>query len=745
MHWCDEFYFELVGTTSWPRGLQEKQKPAFRLKDFNEKATSCEFCSKLAALIAYRLRCNSAFLRGFGAATPNDLVRCDSDLEEARLYLSHELKEVRSWAFGFEGVTTRKVVAIYLAVGTKGLELILQRSGPGGRVPVQVSSDGYGSDSVTFQPPGTWHVEQPGEKPSWATRGGETVAKLEPTFGRIRPLSVDFDMLRNWIHLCDEQHKICQNNEEAVAIPRFRLIDVEKMCIIHVSGSKRPPFATLSYVWGTKPFLRLVQANINDLEERGCLEKLTLPSTIRDAIGICAKLQIKYIWIDSLCIVQDDESDMLQVIDKMDSIYGESILTIVAASGLDAHSGIPGVRPGTRTIEQHALEIRGVELVDSVDTGQFRFQGRFEEPLWVSNTPWARRAWTFQEALVTRRSLFFTAEQVYWSCREGLLSEDTTEHFHINEYSSGERFDSVFSPQEYLKIATTFSTRRLTYEADIGRAYLGTQNYLDRKWGGHKFSWGLPHGSFGSFMMWERYPDEGRRMRHGTHPIRQRDGSIVKVQFPSWSWMGWTDGSKLISFYGDEPEAHSPIFYVFDSATELLLVLDEFTWPSSLRNLLRDDPDLPTEVTEERLPPELHLTPSIRHTALVFYTEVATIKYDPSSGFKAESMLDIPSDLKMRSYEYPFSIQIGNSFYRILEEHQKDDADTNDLEEVDLVAVFSGQMTKPRKFRGQYRLYCWPVVKKGGVRMRASSASTVILLSLWRVIPRRRWELVTMI
>ncbi|GKU15347.1 unnamed protein product, partial [Fusarium langsethiae] len=593
-----------------------------------------------------------------------------------------------NWSFGFEGVTSRKIVAIHVIVGTKPLEIVLQRAGTGGRVPVKFSSDGLGSDSVIFQPPGTWRVDQPGNDLS-SEESADKVAKLDPTLGRSRPLLVNFDMIKSWIRICDQHHKICQHHEVPNDIPRFRLIDVARMCIVQVDDSKRPHFATLSYVWGVTPFLRLIKANVKDLQDPGCLEKLGLPSTIRDAISICAKLQIKYLWIDSLCIIQDDESDMIQVIDKMDSIYRESILTIVAASGSDAHSGVPGVRPKTRFLEQHPLQIRGVNLIDSVDTGQFRFQGRFQEPLWVSNTPWARRAWTFQEALVSRRSLFFTAEQVYWSCREGLLSEDTTEYFRNNEYSHlpRKRLDSTFSPQEYLTIATTFSTRRLTYEADIGRAYLGTQNYLDKKWGGHKFSWGLPHGSFGSFLMWERHPQEDRRIRTGTHPIRQRDGSIVKVPFPSWSWMGWTDGGKLISFYGDEPKPHSPTFYIFDAAAELLEVCDEFTWPSSLRDLLTEESDMPTEVTEALLPEELHLTPSIRHSALVFYTEVAIIRYNPSVVIKAQSMLDVPSDLKMRSFQYPFSSQIGNTYYRILEQDQNDES--KDLEEIDLVAVFS--------------------------------------------------------
>ncbi|KAH6964945.1 hypothetical protein EDB82DRAFT_547846 [Fusarium venenatum] len=638
-HWCDSFYFEL------------------------------------ADLIAYRLRCNFAFTNGDGATTSKD----STNLEDTRLYISHEAKEVRNWSFGFEGVTTRKIVAIHVVVGTKPMEIILQRSGAGGRVPVEFSSDGFGSDSVTFQHPGTWRVDQPGNQSPLEDRPDKEVAKLDSALGRPRPLLVDFPMVREWMRTCDQQHTICQHSEAPVDIPQFRLIDVEKMCIVQVNISKRPPFATLSYVWGgIKPFIRLVKANIKDLQVPGHLEKLTLPSTIRDAISVCAKLQIGHLWIDSLFI------------DKMDSIYR-----------LDAHSGIPGVRPGTRSLEQHPLEIRGVKLIDSVDTGQFRFQGSFQEPRWISNTPWAQRAWTFQESLVSRRSLFFTAEQVYWSCREGLLSEDTTEYFRNNEspHVPKKRLDSTFRSQEYLAIATTFSTRRLTYEADIGRAYLGTQNYLDNKWGGHTFSWGLPHGSFGSFLMWER-----------THPIRQREGSIVQVPFPSWSWMSWTDGGQLETFFGDEPEPHSPRFYVFNSATELMEVCDEFT-----------ELDLSTEVTEAQLPQALHLTPSTRHSALVFYTEVAT------------SMLDIPTDLKMRSFQYPFSIQIGNTYYRIVEKDQ--DGESKDLEEIDLVAVFSGQ----------YRLYCWPVLKQDGVRIRASCASTVIFLTLWKQLPRRKWELVTML
>ncbi|KAM0343756.1 hypothetical protein ACHAPU_008183 [Fusarium lateritium] len=745
-HWCEAIDFELVGTDSSPSRYfyQDEQKATLSLVSLQDQAEDCDFCKQLVGLIFYRLKQN-ADIHAHGP----DLVRPE-DVKDTSVTISVlGGRETANWSFGFGGSKVRKAVEIWLQTDinpVKHSKIVLQRAGPGGRVPVTVTSDDYCDyDDVTFLPPGSWRVDESGADDQPELFPTKRTGRLEPISGRRRPLLIDFERLRNWIQGCEKEHSICQYDQAPVNIPRFRLIDINKKCIIQVGGSERPGFATLSYVWGKRQFLRLVKSNVDELETEGCLKTLDLPPTIRDAITVCENLHISHLWIESLCIIQDDEAVMLEVVDKMDSIYGESILTIVAATGSDAFSGIPGIRPKTRFLEQHELKIRGVQLIDSVDGHQFRMQTRFQEPEWISGSPWARRAWTFQEALVSRRSLFFTSEQVYWSCREGLLSEDTTDYLNLegNYDYEGNRMDSEFRPSEYENIALTFSTRRLTYEADIGRAYLGTQNYLDRKWGGHKFSWGLPHGAFGAFLVWEWSSEKDRRLRKGTHAVRQHDGSIVKVPFPSWSWMSWTEGGRLMSFYGDEPEPHSPLFFVFNSASQLTPIpygesscYDVAPLPRLLAN---GGDKRRIKVTEDVLPLELHSTPSNRHIALVFYTDVVTVKYDPSAGF-----VNVPDDLQMTSHEYPFSIKIGQKFYRILEQDQTD-AEEDGLVDVDLVAVFSGQMTKPRKFRGEYRLYCWPVLKKDDVRTRASDSSTIIFLKLWRDLPRLRWELVTML
>ncbi|CAH0022345.1 unnamed protein product [Clonostachys rhizophaga] len=103
----------------------------------------------------------------------------------------------------------------------------------------------------------------------------------------------------------------------------------------------------------------------------------------------------------------------------------------------------------------------------------------------------------------------------------------------------------------------------------------------------------------------------------------------------------------------------------------------------------------------------------------------------------------------MTRREYPFPIMIGGKFYEILEEHQDDnngESNQESLRDIKLVAVFGGQMTKPRKFRGKFRIYIWPVIETSpGFWVRASYMSTVIFQDMWNILPRKKWELITIV
>jgi hypothetical protein len=87
-----------------------------------------------------------------------------------------------------------------------------------------------------------------------------------------------------------------------------------------------------------------LKSNISLIEQPGSLEKIMLPATIRDAIMVCEQLGHHCLWVDRLCIVQDEAQDALsKQLDPMAAIYYQAALTLVAATGDDAAHGLPGV------------------------------------------------------------------------------------------------------------------------------------------------------------------------------------------------------------------------------------------------------------------------------------------------------------------------------------------------------------------------------------------------------------------
>lgn len=141
------------------------------------------------------------------------------------------------------------------------------------------------------------------------------------------------------------------------ALPKFRVIDVENECIVESNLQER--YLTLSYVWGLVPTVRLRRENIDDLMSIGALARIRhqLPQTIRDAIDLVRMLDERYIWIDSLCLIEDDPDDLLNGVKAMDIIYETCTLTIIAATGTDANAGLPGLRFNSRKVEQFVEEI----------------------------------------------------------------------------------------------------------------------------------------------------------------------------------------------------------------------------------------------------------------------------------------------------------------------------------------------------------------------------------------------------
>src|ERR1700761_6968494 len=142
-----------------------------------------------------------------------------------------------------------------------------------------------------------------------------------------------------------------------------------------------------------------------------------LPRTIEDSIRLTKALGARYLWIDALCIVQDDSDEIKKIhLEKMDAIYSCSVVTIAAASGHHADCGLPGVT-ASRWLGQNTETVKPFMTLASMSPS---FSQLENSQLLVWNT----RGWTFQEKILAKRIILFTDYQVYFRCSESIWTEE---------------------------------------------------------------------------------------------------------------------------------------------------------------------------------------------------------------------------------------------------------------------------------------------------------------------------------
>ncbi|KAH6720857.1 heterokaryon incompatibility protein-domain-containing protein [Leptodontidium sp. MPI-SDFR-AT-0119] len=233
---------------------------------------------------------------------------------------------------------------------------------------------------------------------------------------------LDFDIVKTWMKSCSDSHVLCSQAQKPISLSSIRpyLIDVERMVV--VKSKLEYVYAALSYVWGneedSRPVCRpedsvfVVFEGISPrLPSRGYRNPLEgACKTVTDAIDLVKGIGIRYLWVDSYCISSDPVQRALHI-KQMDKIYEGAWVTIVALSGTHENYGIPGLSV--------PLEVTPQPCVD-LESGRF-VASRLLEPLEdATSSPWNRRAWTMQEAALSKRCLCFTDKSVFWFCTENL-------------------------------------------------------------------------------------------------------------------------------------------------------------------------------------------------------------------------------------------------------------------------------------------------------------------------------------
>ncbi|KAH7413911.1 heterokaryon incompatibility protein-domain-containing protein [Phaeosphaeria sp. MPI-PUGE-AT-0046c] len=317
---------------------------------------------------------------------------------------------------------------------------------------------------------------------------------------------IDWDWVRDWLHKSPEPKTSAHTNLPLhYELHDVFVIDVWSNCIAQLpSGAK---YLALSYVWGqdSKDHFHCSRANLSTLLQAGALRDICLPRTISDAILVCQRLDYRFLWVDRLCIVQDDSTEELsKQLNQMADVYYHATLTLVAAIGDSATHGLAGVSYA-RDAKQAVCKYGGdFELVTPTPW----LQQILEDGKW-----WTR-GWTFQEQVASKRLLFFTDYGLHLKNGPGMPQEIISEGFSDASELHDQELD--------LRLLQNYTQRQLTKETDVLHASSGFLRSIY----GERLSYGMPLDDFDSAILWA--PDTFDRGPRG---------STSTEVFPTWSWI----------------------------------------------------------------------------------------------------------------------------------------------------------------------------------------------------------------
>lgn len=325
------------------------------------------------------------------------------------------------------------------------------------------------------------------------------------------------ELVRRLLHKCFDHHKACRLNGP---LGEFELpsrvlsieddnggISVKLVETDDLSGR----YCALSHCWGPEEKRPLITTKKVFKEHLSCIPWDTLPPLFQDAITLTRGLDIKYLWIDSLCIIQDDKQDWNNEAKKMSHVYRRASLVIAAADAPDSTQRLSNAkRPDSVIfrIPYYAISGPGQDhynISKSIRTG-----GPLLGPL-------RERGWVFQELYLGRRKIFFTSEGLRWKCGECELDERGN--------STDLKLTETIS---WLSCLREYSKKHLTYPSDRIIALLGIVGQIGEL---RKDSFVLESG------VWEGELVEQLLWRS----LEIRDEDLPG--FPSWSWAA-TGGEK---------------------------------------------------------------------------------------------------------------------------------------------------------------------------------------------------------
>lgn len=232
-------------------------------------------------------------------------------------------------------------------------------------------------------------------------------------------------LINGWLDECNQFHQKCQevgikNSGEASQRLPARVLDVgtsKGSCgkSVKIIENFCGQYLALSHCWGTVRHLVTKRSNIESHKKGISLQNL--PKTFQDAVILTRDIGLRYVWIDSLCIIQDDIKDWSNEAAKMADVYENAYCTIAATGSKGDQEGIFIQRS-----KQDVCPLR-YNGADTSITATY-IEDDVAVMLELHKSPLSTRAWTLQERLLSRRMIHFTESRVIWECCCRFKTED---------------------------------------------------------------------------------------------------------------------------------------------------------------------------------------------------------------------------------------------------------------------------------------------------------------------------------
>ncbi|KAL7930801.1 heterokaryon incompatibility domain-containing protein [Trichoderma chlorosporum] len=370
------------------------------------------------------------------------------------------------------------------------------------------------------------------------------------------------DQAAKWLTECQTSHDNCRVSDSAFVPNRLLYLGdngADSDILELVEKPKSPvPYAALSHRWTKEtPAKSLLTSNFPDRKQHG-MPIAYLPRMMQDVLLVLRRLGIQYVWIDCLCIIQDDKDDWRREAALMAAIYTNAELT-VAASWCD--------QPDQSLFRDHSAPEEGTADVAQADGQSIFLRRKKHHFTWLGiessaesmaaenpdiEWPLLTRGWVYQEQLLSRRMLHFTRNELIWECFEETRCE--CGWYDNNTRSPGARGCYKQSPafkswaqiiQGYAKRPLTVATDRLPALAGIGKAISAAKGY-----NAAEYLCGLWEKELEDSFFW--YLSEPAR-----HPRPPR----ADIRMPTWSWASvsgdiscWGVSLEGIEFLGSDVE-----------------------------------------------------------------------------------------------------------------------------------------------------------------------------------------------